>query len=268
MKKLVYAEWQRMWIRKTTWLFLFTIPVILIASSQFLLKQNTMILKESTGYTYANSFPIMVLAEQLIYVFNIIALIIVVIGFAQEIQTGQLRLIIQRSYSFREVILAKLINVSLFLLIFLSIYFIGSYIVGFSMFDYKHEIHLSHEDTKSGINVFLYNLAYYGLAYLSLVAAVSVYALFSIVSKSTTSAIGLGMAFLFISIVYPNLFNMSGFSSVFILFSSLPLIQYQGIAVMLASNSVLYYNLIVLMAYIILANALIFFFTNKKDFFL
>lgn len=136
------------------------------------------------------------------------------------------------------------------------------------MFDYKHEIHLSHEDTKSGINVFLYNLAYYGLAYLSLVAAVSVYALFSIVSKSTTSAIGLGMAFLFISIVYPNLFNMSGFSSIFILFSSLPLIQYQGIAVMLASNSVLYYNLIVLMAYIILANALIFFFTNKKDFFL
>lgn len=269
MKKLVYAEWQRMWIRKSTWLFIFAIPVILIASSQYLLNQNTKIPKDSPDYTYANSFPIMGLAEQLTFAFNIIVLIIVVIGFAQEIHTGQLRLIIQRSYSYREVILAKLINVSLFLLIFLSIYFIGSYIVGFSLFDYKREIHLFfHEDTKSGINVFLYNLAYYGLAFLSLTAAVSVYALFSIVSKSTTSAIGLGMAFLLFSIAYPTLFNMSGSSSAFILFSSLPMIQYQGIAVMLASNSVLYYNLFVLITYIITANALIFFFTNKKDFFL
>ncbi|MCV9884577.1 ABC transporter permease [Metabacillus halosaccharovorans] len=269
MKKLVYAEWQRMWIRKSTWLFLCMIPMLLVATSRYLSKHNKLISKDSPDYTYANSFPIMGLAEQLTFTFNIILLIICILGFAQEIHTGQLRLIIQRSYSYRDVILAKLINVLLFTLLFLSIYFVCSYVVGFSLFDDKDDILLFfHETPKSAGHVFLYNLAYYGLVYLSLVAMVSVYALFSIISKSTTSAIGLGMAFLLFSLAYPTIFNMSGTSSPFVLFSSLPMIQYQGIAVMLASNSVFYFNLFVLIAYIAISNAFILYFTNKKDFFL
>lgn len=268
MIKLIYAEWQRMWIRKSTWLFLITIPLILFASFRYLSNHNELIPNDSPDYTYANSFPIMGLAEQLTFAFNIIVLIIIILSFAQEIHTGQLRLVIQRSFSYREVIFSKLVNVQLFILIFLSIYFVVSYLFGFSMFDYKHEINLFfYESEKSSIFVFLYTVAYYGLTFLSLIAMSSVFALFSIVSKSTTSAIGFGMGFLLSSIVYPTIFNMAGFSSPFILFSSLPMIQYQGIALMLASKAVFYFNLAVLLTYIIVANSFMIYFTNKKDFF-
>ena len=57
---------------------------------------------------------------------------------------------------------------------------------------------------------FIYNLKFYGLAFLTLVAMSSVLFFIALISHTTTTTLGIGIGFLFISICYPNIINLFG----------------------------------------------------------
>ncbi|WP_144510543.1 ABC transporter permease [Bacillus sp. FJAT-22090] len=267
MKKLIFVELERLFLKKSTWLFLVSIPLILVFSAKYYRENNHFVSESVPEFTTANSFPIMGLSEQLMLTFNVVALVVVVLLFAQEYHTGQLRLVLQKSYTYRSIVLAKVLTTAIFLFIFMSIYFLLSYVIGFIVFDYKEEILLFfHSKTTSGIGVIFYNIKYYILAYISLLTMTSVYIMLSSLSKSITGAIGLGMGFLIISLLYPTVLQSFNMAIPYVMFSSITMIQHQGLVLMLAGNNhILIWNIAVLLLYSFISMFVSIVLSNKKD---
>lgn len=270
MKKLILAEFERLISKKSTWIFLIGVPFLTIASAKYYSQNNNFVSENSPEFTYANSFPIMGLSEQLMFSFNILTLVLVVLTFAQEYHTAQIRLVIQRAYPYRSIVLAKIIIIAIYLFAFMVLYFLFSYLVGFLTFDFKNDILLFfHSETNSGISILLYNLKYYFLAYISLLSMASVYIMLSSLSSSITGAVGLGMSFLIFSLLYPTVLQSLNIPLPYLMFSSITTIQHQGIALMLAeSPAILNWNLTVLFLYLFVSMTITISLSSKKDYFI
>ncbi|MDA1668144.1 ABC transporter permease [Bacillus cereus] len=270
MISLFKSEWERMWAKRITWLFLLSLPAIVMASAKYYMKNNQVVPINSPEYTYANSFPIMGLSEQLMGTFNVILLVTIVMMFANEYHTGQMRMLLQRSYSYRQVIFVKVLNVFIFSFLILLVYFICSYVIGYVFFDHKSSIKLFfHSKVALNKDVFIYNIKYYILAYVSLLAVGSTFIMLCIISRSTTGAILMGMVFLFLSMAYPTILQLlipATFAK-YITFTSLIIIQFQGIPLMLSEQHLLvFWNLSVIIIYIIFCNGITFLLAKKDNF--
>ncbi|MFE6140026.1 ABC transporter permease [Bacillus sp. NPDC057893] len=269
MKMLIRAEWERLWAKKVTWLCFFAVPIMLFASAKVFLKHNEVVPANYSDHTYANSFPFMGLSEQLLGTFNMILLITIILMFSHEYHSGQMRMVLQRSYSYKQVLLAKIITTLLTMLLFLTIYFICSYVVGFIFFDYQTSIVLLlHTKPSTGITIVIYNILYYLIAYITLVAMTSVLVMLTVMSKSTTGATLLGMGFMLFSAAYPNIIQIMESSTLlgFINYTSLFMLQYNGIATMLLGYPPLIaWCLGIMFLYIILCNLITFRVLSNKD---
>lgn len=76
MMALFHSEWERLWKRKITWLFLIAIPLIIALTAKYYIGHNASVPLGSPEHTTAENFPVMAMIEQLIVVFNVVALVL------------------------------------------------------------------------------------------------------------------------------------------------------------------------------------------------
>lgn len=272
MKKVIQSEWQRLWSQKVSWLCLLSIPFLLTLSAKISLAHNSEVPKHYSDFTYANNFPVISLSEHLIITLNMIVLLLVVLTFSHEYHSGQMRLILQRTFSFTQIVFAKWIAILLYLTTFLVVYFLCSYLFGFFQFEYKSSLTLMmHNNSSSHQFAFLYNLMYFLLALCTLTTMASVLITLSLLSKSTTGATALCVGFIFISFIYPYIIQLfEGSPFLWMMFySSLVMMQYEGIAIILAGNAWLKFLLLsIILGYLLISNLITFCFLAKRDHFI
>lgn len=275
MKRLIQSEWERLWRRKTTWLLFMSIPVILIAAASFLRSQNKIVSDDLPHYTVAWNFPILGLSEMLITAFQAIVLIIVVLMVTEEDRTGQIRMILIRSYSYTEIMIAKFIVASLTIFLYFVVYLLISQLLGMILFANVKQFPLFyHQQLVNAFDGLIYNFKFYGIAFITALAILSVMFFIATISRTTTSAIGVGIGFILLSLVYPiilqffhNLLDETLYAKLH--FISIPMIQYEGITLMLAENPYFVsWNFFVISSYILLFTCLTFFITRRKQSFI
>ncbi|MED0969945.1 ABC transporter permease subunit [Bacillus paramycoides] len=269
MMRLVRSEWERLWAKKVTWLCFLMIPVMLLGAAKYYLKHNQEVERIAVDYTYANSFPVLALSEMLMSICNLVLLVLIVLVFAQEYHSGQIRMIIQRSYTYSEVLIAKIITILAVSLLFIGAYFICSYCIGYIFFEHEPSILLFyHTEKMNALGIFLYCISYYGIAYLTLIAMASILIMLSAISKSTTSATLLGMGFIIFSFGYPAMALVIRKSPAFLYinYSSLIKLQHEGIAISLSGSSrMIFFGSVILLIYIVVCNTVTVYWIGKKD---
>lgn len=269
MRFLFQCEWKRIWSKKSSFLFLFFIPLLVFATALQSLKNNEILEKTDPQYAFWSNFPVMSISEVFMLYFNIVAVLIIVMSFTHEYRTGQLRMILQRSYRFSSVFLAKYFVVLLYLLLLVSFYFICSLVAGWFLFDSSEKVYLFFQtEPVSSVDSLVYSGAYYFLSFLSLAAVASVSIFAGVISKSSTSAFSITAGFLLISMLFPVLLGMFseslGYSHY--VYLSLIEIQFSGIVQMLTDNLFLKtWIFAVIMTYIILSTAASLLIFSKRD---
>ena len=117
-------------------------------------------------------------------------------------------MVLIRTYSFQQIIFAKFSVLVSFIFLYLTAYFIICYGVGYAMLSNPETYpQFYYENQVTFIEGLIYNLKFYGLAFLTLIAMSSVVFLIAIISHTTTTTLGVGIGFLFISFSYPNIIN-------------------------------------------------------------
>lgn len=274
MKSLMRSEWERLWKRKTTWLLFFSIPVVQFAAARYLLSQNEQLSPDVAHYTVAWNFPTMALAEMLFTAFQGAILMIITFLVTQEYQDRTIRMVMIRSYSNLEIIVAKYVVAYASTALFFLTYFIVSYGIGAIFFTFPKELPLFyHQGMATPFEGFIYNLSFYGVALFTSLAIVSVMFFLACLSRTTTTAMGAGMGFLLVSFMYPQvlayvqpLIGKELFMKLF--FTSIPMIQWEGITYMLAEKPFMVtYNVGIICSYIVVFTSLTILFMKKNDFF-
>ncbi len=275
MKKIVATEWQKLWKRKIPWLLIAVIPVMVYAAAKFCQQQNRALTPDLPQYTVAGNFPILGLSEMLMTVFNLVAIIIAALIVTEEYRSGSLRMVLMRTKSFKQLVFAKYLVLISYLFVYLLVYFLVCYGIGFAIFSCPDTYpQFYHQDPVTWSVGFLYNLKFYGLAFLTLIAISSVILFFSAISQTMTTALGVSVGYLLICFAYPNFIQL--FPSIVgnekmikIFFTSIPMIQWEGITMMLAETPYLLgWMLLILISYLILFQLLLLFVTWKKDIFI
>lgn len=275
MKTLVKVEWQRLWKRKVPWLLLAIIPVIVYVSAVFCQKQNQAFTPDVPQYTVAGNFPVLGLSEMLMTAFNLVAMIIAVMTVTEEYRSGSLRMVLIRTKSFQQLMLAKFFVLVGFLFLYLLTYFLVCYGIGLWMFSTPDTYpQFYHQDPVTLLEGLLYNIQFYGLAFLTLIAISSVIFFVSVISHTMTTALGISMGYLLVSFAYPNVIQLFqplvGNEMTFkIFFTSIPMIQWEGITMVLAETPRFSgWMMLVLISYFVLFQILLLLVTRKKDIFI
>ncbi|SFT00611.1 ABC transporter permease [Marininema halotolerans] len=272
MISLIASEWGRLWSRKITWLLFAILPILLLITGNHYLGENDGITPGNPGFTAWDSFPVMALSNQLMTVFNMILLLLFVFSITEEYRTGQLRMVMIRSYSFSQLLIAKWITVMGIMLLFHGLYFLLSYVVGGLFFDSSpHLFFPYYQDPIGGGPALTYTIRYFALAFLTLVAVSWLITFFAVISQSTTTAIGITLGFLLISFGYPQILQTftKGLNPPLDAkwyFLSLTQIQTEGIALALGQTSkFLTFNGGVLFVYAFAFGTAAYLFFTKKD---
>lgn len=272
MKQLVQSEWERLWKRKTTWLLFFSVPLVLLGAAKYLHTQNQALSTDLPQYAVAWNFPILGLSEMLITVFQGIILILIAFSVTEEYRTGQLRMVLIRSYSYQEILFAKFIVTVGTVLLFFAIYFSVSYLLGMIIFAAPAEFPLFyHQELATWADGLIYNVKFYGIAMFTVLAIVSILFFIGVVSHTTTTMIGTSIGYLLFSFAYPNvllimkpLLDDTLYMKLF--FTSIPMIQWQGITAMLAEHPKwVSWNVLVISLTTITFVFFTFLVTRKKD---
>ncbi|MFJ8529429.1 ABC transporter permease [Bacillus sp. NPDC094106] len=272
MMMLVRSEWERLWEKKVTWICFAMIPIMLFASAKYYVRHNQVVAKAAVDYTYANTFPVMGLAEMLISACNLIVLVTMALMISHEYHSGQMRMVLQRAYTYRQILFGKMITMLMMMALFFLVYFICSYVIGYLCFDFNPNIFLFYyeQPTESGMEVFFYTLKYYGMAYVMIACVISIFMMLTALSKSTTSAIAFGIGFIILSFGIPEVMQrfVPDSQVVFVRYSSVVNLQYQGIALsLIGKGNFIYLFLGVLSIYIAISNFITFYVLGKKDHF-
>ncbi|WP_080873629.1 ABC transporter permease [Oceanobacillus timonensis] len=275
MKYILSSEWNRLWKRKTTWLAFLSIPVLLFAAASYLNTQNAAISPDVAQYTVAWNFPVLGLSEMLFTAFQGVVLLLISLSVTEEYQSGQLRMVLIRSYSFRKVMTAKYMVIIGTMLLFFVLYFICSHVIGLFLFErpdeYMQFYYSSPVSVAEGIS---YNMKFYSLAFLTMIVMITVFFLLAIISRTTTTAIGAGVGFLLLSFTYPQILNffhelINEGTYMRLFFTSIPMIQWEGLTLMLSENKEwLYWNLLILFMYMVPMVSFLYFICRRKNAFI
>lgn len=266
MRRLWLSEWERLWLKKSTWFFFLSIWMTQVVGIWVLWGDYLQKESGSTVYLYSERFIIESLILQLISIYPIVLLFMTVSMFTEEYRTGQLRMILQRAFAKQEIFLVKgSVLVSLAGLI-LMVHAVISVIIGFFLFRIKEELAFG-----SLVEQLSMSLGYYGLGYLSLIALLSVFMLIAVSSFSTTTALLTGVGFLIFSFAYPNFLMIMIPDSPFLtmaIFTSIITLQYHGFPYMLSeAEQLLIFGFSILCLYIICGLSIAYFLFSKKDYF-
>ncbi len=242
MIRLLQAEWKRLWKRKLLWGIVGGLPVAAFAAATYYEGANQGGSSAEPQYAVVGNFPVLAMAEMLLTLFNLILMALVATLWTEEIRSGQLRMVLLRVRTFSQLWWAKvgvlLGTVALLMLIFLGF----SYLAGYWLLPHTDTYPLFFRAEPVGSwEGFGYNLQYYGLSFLTLVAFAGFLLLTASLCRTVTGTLGAGMAFLLLSFFYPELagyfrpwFSEEQFFQLF--YSSLPMIQWEGIVNLLADQ--------------------------------
>lgn len=241
MMRLLYAEWYRLSRRKLVWVMVLALPLAAFAAASYYEGANNSVSPDAPQYAVFGNFPVLAISE-MIYLFDALLIALVATIWTDEIRSGQLRLVLLRVSTFSRLWWAKTGVLLGTMLLFLLLYLGCSYLAGYLMLPHADSFSLFYRaapvDFWEGL---LYNLQYYGVAYLTLVSLAGFLILMGSVCRTVTGALGASMGFLFFSFLYP--YVMGYFQPLFgdemyirIFFTSIPMIQWEGIVQLLADQ--------------------------------
>lgn len=275
------SEFERLWKNKLTLFCFMLIPLAIIGSSKYYLGNNLKLPVTSAEYTSFGNYSFMMFQEMLATLFNFIAILLVCISITEEYRKGEIRLIMIRGYSFKEIYLAKVASIISTIFIFFVVYFLLSTAIGYFIAPKLYRVKLFyHSGTVSNLKAIFYSLKYYALGFLTVLAILSVFTFFSVTFKSSTGTIAACICFLVGSFIFSQVIEQceimlasnphNGTNLIKIIeklyLITIPKIQHLGICMVLAEHPVLnYWILGVLAVYIIIFTSITCAIFSKRD---
>ncbi|MFD3156867.1 ABC transporter permease [Haloimpatiens sp. FM7330] len=236
MKQLFLSEWKRMWNRKSTWFCFGVVFITLCRFAKYYLNANVNFNYDDVKYVTSLKLPSTVLNMSTMF-FNIIIIFLIVMSVTSEYRSGQLRMIMTRAVSFRDIIKAKFLVIVSVVFIFLTSHFVLSTILGYLFFPHKKVKFRTYMYPFTISEGILYNLKYYIITFITLIAMAAVIMVICIVCKTTIGAVGASLTFILASAIYPSIYLIfSNKMNETIDFSSLISIQDHGILSILAQK--------------------------------
>ncbi|WP_350302697.1 ABC transporter permease [Peribacillus frigoritolerans] len=276
MKGLFTSELERLWSQKISWIILFFIPLMSIGSVKYYLSWNERVSPGQPDYVTSLNFPIISISEHLVVSFNIIAIILISTVIANEIENGQLRMILIRPFSTTQLFLAKLATILTTMFLYLTLFWILNTVAGYIFFPKVDTLITFLDEQKLSLTAaLLYNVKYFSACFVTMISVVSVFTLLGSISRSTMITLGAGVGFIFLSIAIPQLLEFStqtiiGHSTVIhLMYMSIVKIQHTGIAFLLSStNNLNSYIILVQTVYIALFGLIAYWTFVKRDYFI
>ncbi|MCD5323316.1 MULTISPECIES: hypothetical protein [Pontibacillus] len=254
MKALFTSEWERLWSRSFVAFALFSMPILNVVLGFYYQFRNQSSTEEAVNYATVMNFPVLSLSEHLFITFNVVILVLVGFVVTEEQQKGQLRLLLQRAYSLKQLFFAKLGVMATTLFLYLGVYGLTSYLVGLFLFRMPEQsIQFISFDRISNVDMGLYTIAYYGLAYLSIIAVLSLFLFAGTLCPSVNALLAAGVSLLVFLIAVPELMQLSTAFHINVLpviYASITKVQYSGIALMLLNGRNLAWLLSVITVYV------------------
>ncbi|MEO3946648.1 ABC transporter permease [Gorillibacterium sp. CAU 1737] len=240
MIRLLHSEWQRLWKHRIFLLMLAAVPVSAYAAAAYMKKANAGTDASLPQYAVAGNFSVLGFEEMLLTAFNLAVIVLAAYVITDEYRSGALRMVMQRAYTFGQLLAAKAIILFAAITTLCLVYLLTTLLVGAVMLPHSEAFPLFYrEGTVDYMGGLLYALQFYGIALLSLAAMTAVLVFLAVISPTVTTAMGLGLGFLIVSLTAPML--LSYFAPLIetnlffrLYFSSIPMIQWQGIVYLLA----------------------------------
>lgn len=271
MKLLIKNEAMRYFQKKPLGGLYLSIPLMVLFMMSQAIKANEIVSVEqvTTFHTFALYMPL-----HKIFTFYLFVIPIIMVGMsiASEYENSEIRMILIRGYSTRQVYFVKLLILLLSLFLFIVIYLICSYLIGLSMLPKENQIisFLSSE-ILNPTQCLLLTVKYYLTVLLILSVFTLVISLLAIIVRSVVTTIVVGMLlilggfgfYLILRLVQPYLFSLDiNLLSLW----SLPMMQLKGIYLMLAGNQeILRESFIVLSVNLSAFFGLSFYLTGKQN---
>ncbi|WP_263705606.1 ABC transporter permease [Shouchella tritolerans] len=257
MRQLIISEFERLWSRWSIRLLVLTLPVLVIATGVYFRNHNRNISIDAVDYATAINFPILSISEHLFITFNILLIFICAYVLTEEYQQKQIKLILLRAYSMSQIFLSKFIVMATSLFICFFLYYLASFTVGQMMFETpERSILFGSEAVVTNGEMVLYAFNYYGIAFLTSLAALSLFCFIAIAMPSVNALLGSGICILFFSIVGPQLLEQStafaeGSNVSYVVYASITKIQYTGISLLLSGGALSGWLIAVILFYLL-----------------
>ncbi|MDO3410103.1 hypothetical protein QWJ34_10050 [Saccharibacillus sp. CPCC 101409] len=271
-RRLVAAEWHRLWKSGAVRLMALSAPLLALVSAKYLLSQNAVLDPTLPEYATAGNVPVLALSEMLITAFSGMMLVLAGLSVTEEYRGGRLRMSMLRAAPLTRTMAAKWTVCLTFMLIQLGLYLLCTLAAGRMFFPNPETYPLffdAGDVTYAG--GLLYDLKYYGLAALVLAAMLTVLLWIAAVGRSSTVTLGVGIGFLLLSYALPTVLTyfrplLDPDTFIRIHFLSLLMIEWEGIAAMLGKRyDVLVWNLGVIAGYGSLFGLLTFGVWKRRD---
>ncbi|PAE83571.1 hypothetical protein CHH77_06400 [Shouchella clausii] len=242
MGQLIISEFERLWSRWSIRLLVMTLPLLVIVTGVYFQTHNRNRSMDAVDYATSLNFPILSISEHLFVTFNILLIFICAYVITEEYQQKQIKLILLRAYSMSQIFLSKFIVMATSLFICFFLYYLASFFAGQIMFEMpERSILFVSEADVTNTEMVLYGLNYYGIAFLTSLAALSLFCFIAIIMPSVNALLGSGICILFFSIVGPQLLEQStAFAErsniSYVVYASITKIQYTGISLLLSGG--------------------------------
>ena len=198
MGQLIISEFERLWSRWSIRLLVLTLPLLVIVTGVYFQNHNRNRSMDAVDYATALNFPILSISEHLFITFNILLIFICAYVITEEYQQKQIKLIVLRAYSMSQIFLSKFIVMATSLFICFFLYYLASFTVGQIMFEMpERSILFVSEAVVTNAEMVLYALNYYGIAFLTSLAALSLFCFIAILMPSVNALLGSGICILF-----------------------------------------------------------------------
>ncbi|MDS0527449.1 ABC transporter permease [Clostridium sp. SHJSY1] len=203
------SEWQRLYSKKTTWFCFISIPILLICAAKFFLGHNLGLDPSSSKFTVCYNFPVLALQDNLALPINSILILLTVLCVTDEFRSGSIRMVLIRPVKKIHIFYAKFLVIISTVFLFLVTFFVIAYIIGFFTFPKVSNITMLYWNNTFGpMEVFIYTIKAYFIAFLTLVALSSIVFFISIISKSVIIALGSNLAIVILSNVVIQILRM------------------------------------------------------------
>lgn len=271
--ELFKSELERIWKRKLTYICFILIPLSIAGASKYYLANNCRHTVNNPEFVSFGNFPFMMFQEMLVTLFNIFALLFVSISVNEEYRNGQIRMILDRGYTFREIYFAKIVSIITTMAVFFITFFITSTVCGYFIAPKLDKVRLFyHSNFVTNSQALLYSIKYYIIGFLTILAIISVFMLFAVKCRTVTGTIGGSIALMLMSFAFSEtviyMSSILGKSlSIKLYLSTITKIQHIGICLLLAENPIeSAWIITVLILHIIVFGSVAFKIFTKEDY--
>lgn len=271
MIQLIHSEFRRYFSKKSFLSVLGSIPVMVILMAMQSIKANQIVSvdRQTSFNTFALYTPL-----HKIFTFYIFAIVIllVVTSIASEFEKSEIRMVLIRGYSTRQLFFVKLMVILLALFLFMVGYVACTYLIGSLFFEHQSIISsfLSFEDLTS-MQVGRMTLKYFGFVFLILAVFATMIAFVAMLSKSVMLTIVTGLlivigSFGFYLVTQLLESYISGIEANHLNLLALPLMQLKGVYQIVAGQvEIMRQSGVILSGYVLLLIGGSYYLTGRQD---